>query len=175
VSASPSCVRRSLRFGGMEGPSSGGTRKHVRANCDGGAPGLATAPKAHQRSDDATERPGIFRCVRRPGQFVNLADMTGGLAKMEATASGTSRLSIGEVRPAPKGNRIVESLAMDFSDPSLKEKVLEKNRCSAMHDRYVAGSVDRRQGNWRVFGQDQTGRRGRSTIGCPSLSPGSRK
>jgi hypothetical protein len=39
----------------------------------------------------------------------------------------------------------VESLAMDFSGPSSKEKVLEKNRCSDMRDRYVAGSVDRRQ------------------------------
>src|ERR1700677_3655724 len=45
---------------------------------------------------------------------------------MAAIASATSRVSIGDVRPAPKGSRIVESLAMDSAAQAEKKKCWRK-------------------------------------------------
>ena len=53
---------------------------------------------------------------------------------MVAITSATSRASTGDVRPAPKGSRIVPSLAIDSAAQAEEEEVLEEDRGSDMHD-----------------------------------------
>ncbi len=53
---------------------------------------------------------------------------------MAAATSATSRASTGEVRPVPKGSRIVPSRAIDSAGPFQEEGILEEDRGPEMHD-----------------------------------------
>ena len=98
-----------------------------------------------------TGRPSAARILRRQagqvlrlraGQFVDLADVAGGLARTVAITSATSRASTGDVRPVPNGSRIVPSRAIDSAAQVEEEEVLQEDRRADVDDGQ-AGPVQR--------------------------------